>query len=335
VVDFEIKKFCSEKEWLNARKKDLTASSIAALFGVHEFITPYALWSEKSGKLKINNIENQAIQRGKLLEPVAVELLKFDFPELEIHHNSGSETLYFRDPIYRIGATPDTLVQCPNRGNGTIQIKSVESSVFRKKWIDENGDPEPPLWIAIQASLEAYMTNSNWAAVAPIVVSHGIEVPLIEIPIQKKLIKAIHKKSIDFWEMIENGIEPTPNFSLDEDVINNSYQGDGTSIDLSNSNKIQCLIEEHSIILDQFNNAEKRINEIKSELKFSMKNSELAYLKDGKKMTWKRQKRRLSNGNYTSHRVLRVPKILKKEDDLEEPIEFKKETISTEDKWRF
>ena len=300
--------FSTEREWLQARKRDVTASSIGALFGIHEFTTPYALWAEKSGRKSSSAAINDAIMRGKLMEPVAVSVLRSDFPDWEITHNSGDDVIYLRDPVARIGATPDTFVACPLRGQGTIQIKSVEASLFRKKWCAD-GEPEPPLWIAVQAAVEAYMTDSDWAAVAPIVVSHGIEVPLIEIPLSEKVVESVYQKVADFWLTIERGIEPDPDFSLDGDTIDQLYAGDGTEIDLSGSDVVFELVREHGLVFDKLTDAQERLAEIKAELKHAMKGSEFAYLRHGKRMTWRTQRRRFSDGTTKSHRVLRVPKI--------------------------
>lgn len=307
-MSIEVLTLDTDAEWLAARKRDVTASVVASLFGIHEFVTPYALWAEKSGRKRTDNILNEAINRGRLMEPVAVNVLSQDFPEWDIVHNTGEGVKYFRDPEKRLGATPDMFVNCPLRGEGIVQVKSVEASLFRRKWC-ANGEPEPPLWIAVQAAVEAALTDSCWAAVAPIVVSHGIEVPLIEIPLSEKVVESVYQKVADFWLTIERGIEPDPDFSLDGDTIDQLYAGDGTEIDLSGSDVVFELVREHGLVFEKLTDAQERLAEIKAELKYAMKGSEFAYLRHGKRMTWRTQRRRFSDGTTKSHRVLRVPKI--------------------------
>lgn len=329
--------FSSEAQWLKARRRDVTASTVAALFGIHEFTTPYALWAEKSGKKRSENVLNDAIMRGKLLEPVAVSLLQHDFPDWEVIHNSGDEVLYLRDPEYRIGATPDTFVNCPLRGKGTVQIKSVEASIYRKKWC-ANGEPEPPLWIALQAAIEAHMTDSDWAAVAPIVVSHGIEVPLIEIPLSKKVVASVYAKAKEFWTMIGRGEEPDPDFSLDSSTIDALHSGDGSEIDLSRDLSIYEILKEYAVVSETFASAQARLEEIKTELKHSMQGSEYAYLPNGLRMSWKRQRRRFPDGTTRVTRVLRVPKISEEavsSGASARPDEAKELPEPVYDKWKF
>lgn len=307
-MTIEVLSLETEQQWLAARRKDVTASVVAALFGIHSFTTPYALWAEKSGAKPVDDVMNAAIMRGRLMESVAVDVLSMDHPDWDITHNTGEGVRYFRDAEARLGATPDTFVSCPLRGDGTVQIKSVEASIYRRKWC-ANGEPEPPLWIAVQAAVEAHLTGSAWAAVAPIVVSHGIEVPLIEIPLSEKVVESVYQKVADFWLTIERGIEPDPDFSLDGDTIDQLYAGDGTEIDLSGSDVVFELVREHGLVFEKLTDAQERLAEIKAELKYAMKGSEFAYLRHGKRMTWRTQRRRFSDGTTKSHRVLRVPKI--------------------------
>lgn len=314
----------TDAEWLAARKKDVTASVVGALFGIHEFTTPYALWAEKSGAKPVDDIMNAAIMRGRLMESVAVDVLSMDYPDWAVIHNTGKGVRYFRDPDARLGATPDTFVSCPLRGDGTVQIKSVEASIYRRKWC-ANGEPEPPLWIALQAVVEAHLTGSSWAAVAPIVVSHGIEVPLIQIPLSNKVVDSVYHKVAEFWSGIENGLEPDPDFSLDGDVIDSMYAGDGSEIDLSGSDAIFDLVREHGSVRQQLSEAQERLDEIRAELKHAMRGSEFAYLRHGKRMSWRKQFRKFPDGTTKSHRVLRVPLVEPQSDSsgdlarLEEP----------------
>lgn len=59
-------------EWLELRKKSITATDIATIMGVNPYKTPYQLWQEKLG-LKESDAENDAMRRGKSLEPIALE----------------------------------------------------------------------------------------------------------------------------------------------------------------------------------------------------------------------------------------------------------------------
>ena len=103
--------------WLRARGQDITASVVGALFGVHDFVTPMELWAVKTKRIQYSSEETAPMRRGRLLEQVAVQMLREDYPDWDLEHNAA-ENVYYRDAARRLGATPDVIVQCPRRGRG-------------------------------------------------------------------------------------------------------------------------------------------------------------------------------------------------------------------------
>ncbi|MEL4069549.1 YqaJ viral recombinase family protein [Ochrobactrum sp. GPK 3] len=294
-------------EWHARRSRDVTASVVGALFGVHEFVTPYALWAYKSGRVEADPEETPAILRGQLLEPVAVKLLRRLRPKWKIKHNTNPGD-YWRDSDARLGATPDVLATDPKRGRGIVQIKSVEQGVFRRKWLGESDTPEPPFWIAMQAVVEAYLTGSKWAAVAPIVVGHGIEMPIIEIPLLDGVIERVRARCREFWDQIETGEELIPDYSLDGDLIERMYAGvEGEEIDLTRDNQIYDLIAMRHRIRADAVEAEGKLAAIDAEIKHKLQGASIAHLSGGKKITWLTQKRAGYFAPPKEFRVLRIP----------------------------
>src|ERR1700733_7613977 len=125
--------------WLSMRQQDVTASISAALFGsgVHPYVSPYQLWALKSGATSDEKAENAAMRRGRLLEPVALQLLGEEQPDWRV---APCKT-YYRDPLNRIGATPDAFAVRPDiDGFGIVQIKTAGHFAFKKGWKDADGD---------------------------------------------------------------------------------------------------------------------------------------------------------------------------------------------------
>jgi putative phage-type endonuclease len=60
-------------EWLAFRKDKITATDIGVIMGISPYKSPYMLWQEKLG-LKDPELENDAMRRGKELEPIALKL---------------------------------------------------------------------------------------------------------------------------------------------------------------------------------------------------------------------------------------------------------------------
>lgn len=295
--------------WLRARGQDVTASTVGALFGAHDFLTLYELWAFKTGRIQTSSIETPAMMRGRLLEPVAVQMMREARPKWSVTHNAA-ENIYYRDPDARLGATPDVLVECPVRGLGVVQIKSVEQSVYRRKWLDENGDPEAPLWIALQATLEAHLVGAKWAMVAPLVIGHGIELPLIEVPLLPGVIDAIRQRTAEFWQMVAEDREPAPDYDRDARTIDRLYphHDEGEEVDLTRDNAIPALIAERRACMDAKGAAEARIKSIDAEVKVKMGVATVAHIAGGQKITWRTTRRAGHVVPPSVYRALSYPK---------------------------
>ncbi len=97
----------SEAEWLDARRKGITASEIAIVMGLSPYSSPYALYHQKLGILPDGD-DNLAMERGRILEPYIAEKFAAAHPEFAIL-GSGRE-LYARPDRDWQMATPDRMV---------------------------------------------------------------------------------------------------------------------------------------------------------------------------------------------------------------------------------
>ncbi|WP_018261569.1 YqaJ viral recombinase family nuclease [Methylobacterium sp. WSM2598] len=267
--------FTTREAWLAARRQDVTASAAAALLGCHPFTSAYALWAEKTGRISDEAADSGPLRRGRLLEPVAVQLLADERPGWCIHSNRD----YFRDRIARLGATPDTIVRCPERGLGTVQIKSVERSVFAAKWRDaDTREVEVPLAYAIQAITEAHLLGASWAAVAALVVSHDIELAILDVPVHPGVVARVREAVAEFWAMVESGDRPDPDWRRDAALAASLHGGDGSALDLSGDNALPALLDERTELKARIKADEARVAEIDTEIRSKVGLAALAML---------------------------------------------------------
>lgn len=297
--------------WLALRQQDVTASSAGALLGVHDYLTPYELWALKTGRWQEDPEETAPMQRGRLLEPVAVQLLQEKRPTWRITHNTGGAQVYLRDPDARLGATPDVFAVDPEReGTGVVQVKSVEPGVFRRKWRDpDTGDVAPPLWIAVQAIVEAHLAGASWAAVAALTVGFGADLEIVPVPIHAGVLDAVRAKVADFWAMVDEGREPAPDYARDGELIARLYADEKPDeLDLTLDNRMPELVSEHAALKRQIKDATEKVSAIDAEVKQKLGNHAVALIAGGKRITWKTQSRRGYTVAPSSARVLRYPK---------------------------
>jgi YqaJ-like viral recombinase domain len=236
-------------KWLEMRGQDVTASVAATLFGagVHPYISPYQLWALKSGAPIDERTENAAMRRGRLLEPVALQLLAEEQPTWRI---APCKT-YYRDPISRIGATPDAFATRPDvDGFGIIQIKTAGHFAFKKSWRDQDGDIALPLWIAVQASVEAALTGASWAAAFAMTLGDGgLEPYLIDVPLRPALMVKLRGLVKDFWRRVAEEDPYEPDWGRDAGLVAALYDGeDGPTIDLSADKEVAGWLDERETL---------------------------------------------------------------------------------------
>ena len=227
-------------QWLELRAPNVGCSEIGALFGIHDYLTAYGLAARKLGKIT-DQSDNAVLQRGRLLEPVARQLLaeeKQDWKQI-------AADSYYCDRDIRFGATPDLFVKT-DRGIGVVQIKTVEAGVFNRKWRkDGSTETEPPLWIALQAMCEQHLTNANFAVVAALVIGFGLSLEVVEVPYLAPVVETARAKVSAFWEMVDRGELPAPDYEADRGNLSRVLrQDDGSELDLTGDNEIGAICAE-------------------------------------------------------------------------------------------
>jgi hypothetical protein len=294
-------------QWLALRGQDVTASIAGALLGVHPYSTAYGLWLLKKGMIAEDPEETGPMRRGRLLEPVAVQMLREDRPDWTIEEYPIG--YYYRDPAARIGATPDVFATNEHGKPGIVQLKSVEPSVFRREWKTESGMIEPPLWIVVQAILETYLTGREWAAVAPLVVGFGLELPIIDIPVHAGIFARIKAEVDQFWQRIDANNPYDADYARDGHLIAQLYpQDNGVEIDLSGDNEAPMYVDQLEAARATKRSAEADEKVAKGALASKMGEASIARLSDGRRISNKSQTRAGYFVNETSFRVMRLVK---------------------------
>ena len=114
----------NRKEWLEKRQSGVTASDVAALFGISPFKSKLELYLEKKHNLQ-PQVENKAIIRGRWLEATALTALQEEKPDLEIKPAKN----YYREEKTRLGATPDFIT----KDGIVVEVKALVKRSFDEK----------------------------------------------------------------------------------------------------------------------------------------------------------------------------------------------------------
>lgn len=253
----------SRSDWLALRQRDVTASTAAGLLGVHPYVTRYSLWALKTGLIGEDAEESEPMRRGRLLEPVAIELLAEKRPEWKLRRPN----LYLRDAAVRLGATPDVMATDAEGRPGIVQIKTTAPQVFRAKWCNEDGECVPPAWIGVQALIEAHLAEAQWCAVAVMTVDYGLHLDVVDVPLHLGLIERIRAEVGGFWQQVESKTPPEPDYAHDADLIMRLAGPDsGEVLDLTGDNRLPLLAEEDGTLAAMIRESSARRKAIKAEV---------------------------------------------------------------------
>ena len=298
--------------WLAMRGQDVTASVIAALVGEHPYMTRLGLYSLKTGQtpdaeaepvIQGNSVSLPPMLRGTVLEPVAPTLIAMLRPTWQVEPCGW----YYREPAARIGATPDFVAIDPARlGIGSIQVKTTDQQTFRKIWLGEDGEVTPPLFIVIQAVVEAVLGGFAWAQVAVLVSGSNLDLHLIEIPMHLGIMARLRDEVAAFWRCVGAGEMPEADYGRDGEVLAALYREDNAQeLDLTADNHLPELLAERDGLKAEIRVAANKVEIIDNEIRARLGHYEAARIAGGRRVTWQTQNRRLRFVPPSETRVLR------------------------------
>lgn len=299
----------NREQWMALRERDVTASVAGAVLGIHPYQTPYGLWALKSGKVEADTEETGAMLRGTMLEPVAIEMLRRSKPGWIVDYPLGH---YWRHDAVRIGATPDALAVDPERkGFGVVQVKTAEPMIFSRSWRDpDTREIEVPLWIAVQALIEAKLTGASWAAVAVMRVGHGVDFDVIDIPIHEGVWARLVDEVRGFWKRVETANAPDIDFARDGALIAGFYpDDDGSTVDLSGDNRIVAILDERAVLKvaeAAGKEAEKKRRDLDAEILAKLGSATSGRLADGRIVSAKTVRRSGYSVQPSSYRPVKI-----------------------------
>lgn len=310
-MSIEILTPATRDEWLDLRRHTVGASEVAALLGVHPWLTAYGLFAAKSGLIAVDQDETPAMRRGRLLEDDALAILQEERPDWTVTPNPMPGGHFFRNMAERVSCTPDAFVVAPDRpGRGTAQVKSVQKHVFSRQWRGEDGVIEPPLHVAVQAVQEARLTGAEWAVVVALVVDYGIDAHVIDVPLHPGLIDRIKTETAAFWRGVEAGQPPDADYARDGATIAALYAPDDSlpPVDLSGDNMLAEIVAEREAISERAGADKKRKAAIDAEITAKLAGATVGLLADGRAVTRKFQTRREHLVAESTFPVIRIKK---------------------------
>lgn len=284
----------NREQWMGLRRQDITASVAGALFQEHQYATRYGLYLEKAGlappqeevtpTVTEDSIVLPPILRGTLFEKTAIEMVRLLKADWNVF---AANNAYYRMPAARIGATPDVFATRPDQpGLGIIQVKTTDGLIFRKKWVNGDGEVEIPAWIAIQAIVEAKLTGASWACVALMIGGINTELKLFDIPIHDGVWGRLVEEVGEFWRRVAEQDPPEPDYARDGDLVRSTFDGDESlEVDWSADNRVPAILDERAelkVVEKAGADAERKRKALEVELLAKLGNAAVGRAADGR-----------------------------------------------------
>lgn len=268
--------FQTEAEWLAMRAADITSTEASALFGCSPYSTLYRLFHAKTGQIEAEFDLNDRVKWGNRLEAA-------------IAHGIAEDTglvvepfkVYARLPELRMGSSFDFKIigladnytgtdeayrdAFRENGPGIMEVKNVDGLQFKRGWIADGQVMEAPPHIEVQVQHQLETADMEWTLIAPLV---GGNAPMPFMRMRDRQIgQAIVNKVGEFWNMVDTGKAPAPDFTQDGDTIAQLlYKDNGEVIDLSENIRLKQLITLHESANSVYADAEKKKKAYKAEI---------------------------------------------------------------------
>lgn len=247
--------YANESEWHALRAMDVTASEVAALFGVSPYCTAFELAQYKLKRLPRENVTGERVFWGSTLEAAIAEGVS----KLHgVHVRKWAGYARHGDPAYRLGATPDFVIDsCPAEadsllarhfkeyGPGLIEVKNLDMLQHKRTWASGD-DEEAAAHVEIQLQAQLEVTRVKWGVIAALV--GGNQLRLIPRMRDPAVGAAICKAVVKFWTDLNRGILPPITLPDDAEIIVqlNQYAEPGTYLDAREREDLNALCSAYS-----------------------------------------------------------------------------------------
>lgn len=209
--------YATEAEWLDLKLDDVTSTEVGALFGLSPYLTEFELFHYKSTRTSPDFDINDRMKWGKRLEAVIAEGISEDLgltvrPLKEYMRHSA---------VKGMGSSFDYAILGHQDGPGLMEIKNVDSLVYRREWNDD----EAPAHIETQVQHQMEVADANWCLI--VCFCGGNRPYVIRRERDREVGKVLCKRVEKFWKDIEVGKAPTPDFIKDAEFIISLHQSAG------------------------------------------------------------------------------------------------------------
>ena len=202
----------SREAWLQERKKGIGGSDAAAALGESPWVSPYALWAEKSGLIETGKEATERMEWGNLLEPVICQRFQTVHGRRVERDPPNTIRIHREIPWMRCSLDGTQWARADEahlpRGPGVLQVKCADAMAVAKwKKESDDGKARPPLMYDIQLQHEIDVVGYEWGSLIVLAGGNTLLGPFDTLR-NDRFIESHHAILADFWERVQTLTPP-------------------------------------------------------------------------------------------------------------------------------
>ena len=189
-----------QDEWLDARRKGLGGSDVAALFGCSPWVSPWTLYQDKIGELP-KRPDDAVLSVGHELEPLTRRMF-----EAETGRKVDSAQERFRHPelefmLANIDGSLDPVEDFV--GRGVFEGKTT-NPYAKQDWLQG-----VPIYYLLQITHYMIVTGRSWGSVAVLILGEDEPLMWADVELDTELAEMMIETETKFWrENVEQRVPP-------------------------------------------------------------------------------------------------------------------------------
>ena len=124
---------------------------------------------------------------------------------------------YISIPELKIGSSFDYRIIDESRGDGILEIKNVDSLIYKNNWTEDDGGIQAPFHIELQLQHQLLVSGLQYGYIVALVGGNTLKVAYRDR--DEAVIERIKQECAEFWNDVEAGKAPTPSYPEDADVV--------------------------------------------------------------------------------------------------------------------
>lgn len=215
-----VRKYEDKAEWLESRKRRMTGSKAASLFGLNEYLSVYRLWAIESGILEEPVRKDTGnMWRGRELEVPLLKWLAYS-RGWDVEPWPQSWTLSHPETEgqdHRLQCTPDAIAIVRGVQDHepfdegeliNVEVKTVNQWAIRYWERDADGSLIMPIEFQIQTQIELACLGLHGGVLILQPSFNPEDMVVIPYVINHAFLRRLMAMAADFWRLVDSGEEP-------------------------------------------------------------------------------------------------------------------------------